>query len=269
MRPLVLAVVSAAIALGCGAGPAEPVSPSVPPAPPAPPALPVAVANPQAACTPVFACALADGREVSLCQAASDPLALQYRFGAPGAPELLWPEVPAAAPFRYARSTWKGTIDEVTMTRGAYAYQVFALRTEDPQNSTAGVQVSRDHALIATLNCATVSRDDLAAWGRTAFGGFTGTWDHGDWTLTLSPDGAAAISEPGPCGVYGPGRWEPTRDSGVWRNVEVEVAGEVVPVVQAVDAPRSLGLDCPVDPNPSEPDYTLHRLDPAGQPVSN
>jgi len=245
------------IALGCGSGPAGPVAPPAPPVDPAP------------ACSPVFACQLDDGREVSLCQSASDPLALQYSFGKPGAPELLWPEVPAAAPFRYARSTWKGTLDEVTMTRDAYAYQVFALRTADGANSTSGVQVTKDHVQIATLNCATVSRNELAEWGRTAFGAMTGTWDNGDWTLTLSPDGTAAISEPGPCGVFGAGRWEPTRDSGVWRNVEVELAGGVVPVVQAVDGQHSLALDCPVDPNPSEPDYMLHRLDPAGQPVSN
>lgn len=249
--------------LGCGGGP---VAAPTPPPPPPPPESPV---DPVAACAPVFACLLADGRAITLCQATSDPLALQYSFGPPGAPELVWPEVPAAAPFRYSRSTWKGTLDEVTMTRDAYAYQVFALRTADRANSTSGVQVSRDHALVSTLNCATVSRNDLAAWGRTAFGGLTGTWDHGDWTLTLAADGTAAISEPGPCGVFGVGRWEPTRDSGVWRNVEVELAGGVVPVVQAVDGQHSLALDCPVDPNPAEPDYMLHRLDPAGQPVSN
>ena len=71
------------IALGFGSGPTGPLAPPAPPAPPAP------LIDPAPACSPVFACQLADGREVSLCQSASDPLALQYSFGKPGAP---WPQ---------------------------------------------------------------------------------------------------------------------------------------------------------------------------------
>jgi hypothetical protein len=118
----------------------------------------------------VFSCPVGKGKFASLC--ASTDLGEQrgtlvYRFGRPGALELVFPETPSHPRELFRRGTLAsagGGGDFVRFSRGPYTYTLYA--DVGPAGESAGVAVSKDGQAAAHLPCRGPALDPDQNWAR-------------------------------------------------------------------------------------------------------
>jgi hypothetical protein len=118
----------------------------------------------------VFSCPVGQGKFASLC--ASTDLGehsgtLVYRFGRPGALELVFPETPAHPRALFRRGSMGsagGGGDFVRFSRGPYTYTLYA--DVGPAGESAGVAVSQDGQAAAHLPCRGPALDPDQNWAR-------------------------------------------------------------------------------------------------------
>jgi hypothetical protein len=147
----------------------------------------------------VLSC-LAKKKQLAVCAGpSSSPTWLQYRFGPPGRPELVFPRDVARgfAPFSFAEQTLAtGTAKTLTFTSDGTSYEVW---TQDGKDGGMGVNVSQGGKVVATVACTDAIADNLdAIVGRlgTAAGTGTGTGSAGGSTR---PDPLAGRSQKDIC----------------------------------------------------------------------
>lgn len=117
---------------------------------------------------PVLSCVVEGGKILSLCavgaDGAADQLRLQYRFGRPGAPELVHPDRMAAAKGRFFLSTTPfsgGGEERIRFRSGAYDYTVFQRTLAGAWNDDGtrdhyqdeGVVVEKDGKVVGKRLC--------------------------------------------------------------------------------------------------------------------
>ena len=89
-----------------------------------------------------------------------------------------------------------------------------------------------------------------------------GTYDMYGTKLELREGGRFTISEGEEiCGLQGSGAWTVTREVESWRNADLVMdSGETLVLIQDRMSKSGIGLNCPVEQNPYEPDLYLERV---------
>jgi hypothetical protein len=109
----------------------------------------------------VLSC-LANKKELAVCAGpSSSPTWLQYRFGPPGKPELVFPRdtTQGFAPFSFAEQTLAtGVAKTLTFSTDGATYEVW---TQDGKDNGMGVNITAGGKPVATVACTDARVDDL------------------------------------------------------------------------------------------------------------
>jgi hypothetical protein len=112
----------------------------------------------------LFHCGVEGDKQLSLCGSAT-LATVQYRFGPPGAPELIYPDDSSRTALTYGHEAWaRGEEHSVSFTRGEHTYRVVDASgsgIDGEANNYQGVKVFEGDEEIAFVACTTAASTEL------------------------------------------------------------------------------------------------------------